>query len=398
MDVVQGTARRWPAEAVARVGAGSRLLFVDNIRVFLTMLVIMHHLLITYAGSGSWYYMETPEDIATIAVGSWVLSVDQAFFMGLFLFIAAYFVPGSYDRKGAGRFLKDRLIRLGIPLAVYSWVVAPLFAYALKGATQGVWEPFWSFLPGEYLRDNPWIGNGPLWFIETLLIFSLVYAAWRFLFRAREDKPAAESRFPGNLAIALAALILGVMGFGVRLWRPMGWNWQPWNLQLPFFVLYIAMFVAGLIAYRRNWLAALPDRQGRLWLGAAVVLIVIFLPMGVAGGALENGGQPFGGGWHWQALMFALWESFLCLAMCIGLVYLFRRYANHQGKLAALFSRSAYGAYLIHGPIIVIAAYAARDVALYPLLKWAVVGLVAVPVCFLVGYLMRKLPYADRVL
>ena len=48
--------------------------------------------------------------------------------MGLFLLISAYFVPGSYDRKGAGRFLKDRLVRLGIPLALYSWVVNPVFS------------------------------------------------------------------------------------------------------------------------------------------------------------------------------------------------------------------------------------------------------------------------------
>jgi len=45
--------------------------------------------------------------------------------MGLFLLISAYFVPGSFDRKGASRFLKDRLIRLGIPMAVYSWVLSP---------------------------------------------------------------------------------------------------------------------------------------------------------------------------------------------------------------------------------------------------------------------------------
>ena len=62
---------------------------VDNIRVFLTVLVVLHHLMITYAGSGSWYYLEPPQDFAAIAVGSWTLSVNQAFFMGLFLFIGA---------------------------------------------------------------------------------------------------------------------------------------------------------------------------------------------------------------------------------------------------------------------------------------------------------------------
>jgi hypothetical protein len=48
--------------------------------------------------------------------------------------------------------------------------------------------------------------------------------------------------------------------------------------------------------------------------------------------------------------------------------------------------------------VIVAFAYAVRDVALYPLLKWAVVSLVAVSLCFGLGGLMRKIPYADRVL
>ena len=34
--------------------------------------------------------------------------------MGLFFMIAGCFTPGSYDRKGHRRFLKERLLRLGI--------------------------------------------------------------------------------------------------------------------------------------------------------------------------------------------------------------------------------------------------------------------------------------------
>ena len=39
-------------------GKVRRLLFVDNIRIFLTMLVIAHHLMVIYAGSGGWIYLE----------------------------------------------------------------------------------------------------------------------------------------------------------------------------------------------------------------------------------------------------------------------------------------------------------------------------------------------------
>ena len=141
------TSRPAAAEAV-QTKAASRLLFIDNIRVFLTILVILHHLMIMYAGSGSFLYNEGRQDTLTAVLGTWFCAVNQAYFMGFFLLIAAYFVPGSYDRKGAGHFLKDRLIRLGIPLVVYSWIISPLTWVVITYVTLGQLLPLSDYLPG----------------------------------------------------------------------------------------------------------------------------------------------------------------------------------------------------------------------------------------------------------
>ncbi len=258
------------AEVSARAKATGRLVFVDNIRVLLTILVILFHLMITYAGTGDWYYTEDRQDLITGALGAWFLAVNQAYFMGLFLLISAYFVPGSYDRKGAGRFLKDRLIRLGIPLALYSWIIRPMLVYLDPVKSPSPRPPFSDFLTGHYFVDQAILGSGPLWFIEILLLFSALYALWRLLARPRSTAASAvESRFPSSGRIALTALLMGIAGFLVRLGLPMGWNLEVLNLQFPFFVQYIVLFVLGLIAYRRNWLLGLSDRVGRLWLGIA---------------------------------------------------------------------------------------------------------------------------------
>jgi len=94
--------------------------------------------------------------------------------------------------------------------------------------------------------------------------------------------------------------------------------------------------------------------------------------------AWTSGIEPFAGGWHWQAFAYALWESFLCVSMCIGLIYLFRRNANRQGRLAQFLASNAYTAYIIHGVVITVIALAVRDVMVYPLLKWALVALATV--------------------
>ena len=40
--------------------------------------------------------------------------------------MAGYFTPRSYDRKGPWAFLKDKLVRLGIPLVVFWFVINPV--------------------------------------------------------------------------------------------------------------------------------------------------------------------------------------------------------------------------------------------------------------------------------
>jgi hypothetical protein len=52
--------------------------------------------------------------------------MNQAFFMGCFFLLAGFFTPGSYDRKGGRSFLADRLLRLGVPLLIYEFVLGPL--------------------------------------------------------------------------------------------------------------------------------------------------------------------------------------------------------------------------------------------------------------------------------
>ena len=52
------------------------------------------------------------------------------------------------------------------------------------------------------------------------------------------------------------------------------------------------------------------------------------------------------GGFHWQALMEAVWEAYLVVGVSIGLLVLFRQHWNRQGRLAKGLAASAYTVYL----------------------------------------------------
>lgn len=368
-----------------------RLFFIDNLRILLIILVVLVHLAITYGAPGSWYYIEGQPDMIATILFSLFVAINQAFFMGFFFMISGYFTPGSYDKKGALPFFKDRLLRLGTPLLFYVIFIDPIINYALalsKGFS-GSFLDFLSLNIGSYRG----LGSGPLWFLETLLIFAGVYVLWRLLVKSTYR----DIRIPGNTTIAIFALILGIITFIVRIWLPIGWNFELLNLQLPFFPQYIAMFIIGLIAYRGNWFLQMSAKTGKFWSKTTLVTI-LFLPILFVSGAPGGDPSAFLGGLHWQAFAYALWEQILCVAIIITLLVFFREKYNDQGRLLKAMSASAYTVYIIHAPVIVFLALGLRSMIMDPLLKSVLVAPLAVSLCFLLSNYIRKLPIARNIL
>lgn len=122
-----------------------------------------------------------------------------------------------------------------------------------------------------------------------------------------------EGAAPGNVAIAVFALVIGLNTFVVRIWLPVGWLFEPWGLQFPHFAQYIGLFLVGTNAYWRGWQSAVSEdvTRGRLWSRVIVFLIILAPILFVAGGGSEGSTADFRGGIRWQALTYALWEQFL---------------------------------------------------------------------------------------
>ena len=381
-----------------------RLFFIDNLRILLITLVMMIHLSITYGGEGGWYYRDGQADTLSSILLTWHNATVQAFSMGLFFMIAGYFTPCSYDRKGPRQFLKDRLLRLGIPMLCYDFIIGPLMAYPLmqtgslkQAGTLQFDGSYTEFLSIYYSRFH--VGTGPLWFVEALLIFAGFYILWRLFAKTPACSVRDGGKVPSNLTIAFFALALGTVTFIVRIWLPIGWSLEPLNLQFPFFPQYICMYIVGIVAYRRNWLTRIPDAIGRLWLCIAVVMVVIVFPaLFTLGGAAKGNIAPFLGGLHWQCFTYVLWEQLTGVAFIIALLALFRKRLNRQGKIIRAMADSAYTAYIIHAPVVILVAIAIRSISLYPLLKFALAVFIAVPLCFALANVVRQLPLARRIL
>jgi glucan biosynthesis protein C len=117
------------------------------------------------------------------------------------------------------------------------------------------------------------------------------------------------------------------------------------------------------------------------------------MTVGIATGALND----FMGGFYWQALLMAIWEAFLVVGVCLGALALFRQRWNRQGRLAKGLAASSYAVYLIHSLVAVSVASAFSPMVLYPMLKFVIAVLLVLPLSFLVGFALRKLLLANRI-
>ena len=322
-----------------------RLFYIDNLRILLVILVILFNLALLYGsqlGDRPYHEGQLPGKIQSIIESILYLSffaVTESFFMGFFFMISGYFTPGSYDRKGAWPFFKDRLLRLGIPLLFFIIFIHPAMGYAIALSTKGFAGSFLDFL-ALYIGNYSVLGSGPLWFLEALLIFNAAYVLWRRLVKSANT----ERKIPRNSTIAVFALILGIVTFIVRIWLPSGWNFEPLNFEIPLFPQYISMFIVGLIAYRGNW--QIPKETGKLWFRVSIVLLILF-PFLL--GLYMTTGNPtrYYGGFYWQAFTYALWEQFIGVAIIVALTSMFREKYNTQGRMLEAMSKSAYTVYII---------------------------------------------------
>jgi len=165
---------------------------------------------------------------------------------------------------------------------------------------------------------------------------------------------------------------------------------------------YLSFFVLGTVAYRQNWFRTLPSSMGIVGFVIAVVAGVALFPIAYISLliSIENASQqipPFGYG-TWQSAVYTLWDSTFAVGMCLGLIPLFRRFFNGQGRFGRFLSQHSYAVYVIHIPIVVFLALALRGIELAALLKFGMASVIAVPTSFAVAYIVRKIPGVSRVL
>lgn len=372
--------------------APARELHIDRMRAVLTALVVLHHTAITYGASGGWYYYEhKPDGSLPSLLLTMFCATQQAYFMGFFFLLAGYFTPSSLQRKGYAQFLGDRFLRLGLPLLFFVVVLNPI-TDSMVAAAEG--QGFWAGMAWHW--NHTVIGNGPMWFVQALLIFTVIYCAWRALAGPRLDAPRSTPKpIPAGRWWLLSAVGVGAAALLIRQWVPTGVNVA--GLQLGYFASYVFLFAVGVAARQNDWFNQLRWRHARPWI-YALFFVWPALPLGIAlSGAMHEAKVNFSGGHSWPAVLYAFWEPFVAWGLIAAWLLVFSAHMNAPSAFWTWLNRRAYTVYIIHPPVLVGVAILLHGWVAPALLKFGVTGALACAACWLVADPLVRIPGLRRV-
>ena len=244
---------------------------------------------------------------------------------------------------------------------------------------------------------------GPLWFAWALLLFTggwLLWRWWRGVSPAH-DAPAhpaspAQAAVPGDRRLLLAALAVGAAALAIRQWVPVGENRL--GLQLGYFASYLALFALGIASSPHRWLERIPPAQARRWGRVSLYTVPLLVATAAATGALAGKPVNFNGGLGVAAVVYAFWEPLVAWGLIARLLVGFQRGVRPPHPAWAWWNQRAYGAFVLHAPVLVGVSVALADWPLPPGLKFLLALSAATLLSFWLAGALRRLPGVDRVL
>jgi peptidoglycan/LPS O-acetylase OafA/YrhL len=382
---------------------------LGHLRAFIVFLVVVHHSLLAYfpkvpapgppfAGGAMLWRGFPVLDSARWALAPLITSFNDIFFMALMFLLSGLFVAGSVERKGLVPFLRDRLLRLGVPFLFSAGIVAPVAYYTAYLQAGGA--------PGLSGYREAWtaIGywpTGPAWFVLLLLVYDLAagllflllpdWGLWiGRLVRGSRERPARLFWVVAGLSFASYTPL--AVAYGWNTWTHLGLFQFQTSRILHYFVYFVIGVGIGALGLRNGLLSPAGSLARRWWAWALTMIGAYALAVAVFLSVLATAGQTRALLGDFGTITFAL----SCAASCFGCLAIFARFARRPSSAWRSASDDSYGIYLVHYAFVAWCQYALLSAPLPAAAKAALVIAAAYSFSWGTTALLRRIPLVAR--
>jgi peptidoglycan/LPS O-acetylase OafA/YrhL len=341
-----------------------RLHHLDALRALTMVLILPAHALAMVGLRGGWNDTESAL--------YWTIHV---FRLPLFFLVAGFFAALLIEARGVSALLRNRAIRIGVPLLVGVVAVVPLITLEIQALSEQPHRPQAEGL-GAFVDPHPSF----LWFLWYL---TLIYAAALLTRRLLAASPKARLRLltmaKRLLALPVAPLLLAVPT-ALLLYRQPTWlaaaPSESFSPQLDLLGYYAIFFTAGWILFAAPELRASIELQPRRYLMQAAIA----LPLALALYLLQK--DPGIGVYRGVHLLALGLLSVSTWTLVFGLLGVARRFGARPNPMLRYWTDAAYWIYLSHFPVMAAIALAIAALPMPEALRLAVLSIATLAVIF----------------
>ncbi|MFI6288333.1 acyltransferase family protein [Streptomyces sp. NPDC051018] len=253
---------------------------LDAIRLLVVVGLVFFHSALVFDERDD-FYVKNDETTGLTMIGA---GLGVVWAMPALFLIAGLGTWYSLRKRGPGGFLRERLLRLGVPLVFALLTIMPVPQWLrLRAADPSYDESYARFLPRFYdVRFDPGafpfvvqgehFETGHLWFVVLLLAFSLLLALPAYALRGGAGarlRDGAAKAVDRRGVVLLPALPIALISALVGLEESYG-GWSRWA--------YLLFFVCGFALAADDRFRAVMRREALLAAGAGGVLFLAALP------------------------------------------------------------------------------------------------------------------------
>ena len=349
-----------------------RIVFIDFIKLFLTCMVVAHHAGQAYGNTGGiWLVSDEPK----LEYLRPFFFFNAAYMMGFYFFISGYFTFLSLNNKSVKKYLSDRFFRLAIPLLFFIFCIFGPLHYLLNETKTN----YLTFLLDLHFNKPP-LSVGHLWFVASLLVYSLIYLAIIKLIKVKiQFSKTFNYWFP-----LIYLLFLIPINVWVRSIYPIDY-WVTWiiPIEVAHIPQYLSLFLLGALFNKTRWLEDINPITG---LSYFILGIIIFISKDSIYNQLPT---------LWSE---SIIESFLCVGLCLGVYTITKKLVHHMNPFLKFLSENSYGIYLFHLLIVIGLQMILTKVAINTNLKFIIVTFLGILLSAFLSWILRKITFLKKIL
>lgn len=336
--------------------------YLDNIRWATVLIVLVYHVFYLYNNVG---VPGTIADQSGIKAFDGLLYFVYPWFMVLMFIIAGISARYSLQKRSCKQFISERVTKLIVPstlgLFIYHWISGYLNIKIGGGLD---YMPQFLVYPISAIA-----GIGPLWFAQTLFLFSILLV----LIRKLDPNDKLWSLGKRTNIVVLLLLVFPIWGAAQVLNMPL--------LTMYRFGIYGLAFLLGYFVFSHDEVQNAVEK-------IHIPMMIIAIPLGVLY-VIYYFGTDYSSP---QCLQSFFTNAYLWIAI-LAVLGCGKAWFNRSTRFSDYMTKSSFGFYIIHYPIVMVACYILYYYCNLPLILNYIIALVVEFALTLMLYeIFRRIP------